>query len=164
MYKSSFKRYFLSLFDKLKFIKPEITKSVYEQKGSCNDVKLRSGNTYCMAEIKVRMDCDLHTSVKYGPYCEFIKFAAIKRKAESIMRAKDIKIRLLYINFTKDGVAIYELKDIKKYVFEWKLLPESSVDKTLIDKYVAKLKNPIEIIKYSDYEIGSHGSFKISEK
>src|SRR3989304_2674761 len=103
-----------SLFDKLKFIKPEITKSVYEQKGSCNDVKLRSGNTYCMAEIKVRMDCDLHTSVKYGPYCEFIKFAAIKRKAESIM--------------------------------------------------VAKHKNTIEIIKYSDYEIGSHGSFKISEK
>ena len=153
----------IELFDFLSRNKPEFKHVHFMYEGCPYDIKGRSGNTLFIGEIKVRI-ANLDTTIRNGPYCEFLKWAGMKKQADKIERTKNIKIRLLYLNFVSDGIAIYELKDIKSELFEWKMLPESNLDFTLIDKYVTKLYDPIEIIRYSEINIGSHGTLKISEK
>lgn len=125
---------------------PNIKKYEFSPKGSAEDVRLNSGGTYYVSEIKVRSDCDLKTAIKYGPFVEKPKWYSIKRKKEKIERTKNIKINILYINFFKDGALIFELKDIKNQNWKWEMLPESYDDRTLVEKEVCALFNPIEII------------------
>ena len=136
------------LFEKFAANKPEIKPYVFSAPGSSEDIKMLSGSTYIMGEIKVRQDCSVDLSLKYGPFCEFLKWDPIRRKALKIEREKGIKVEIMYFNFLNDGVVVYHLKDIKNVTWSWELLPESNYNKTKIDKYVTKLQNPIEIIKY----------------
>jgi len=134
----------------------------WENPGSHNDLKILSGESNCLAEIKVR-NIDIQTTLKYHPYCEFTKWDGMRRKAIQIEREKNLKIQLLYIEFLIDGILIYELKDIKQAKWKWVELPDTSFDNNKIDKYVTELLNPIEIIKYEDIKtqsfplIGSSG-------
>jgi hypothetical protein len=136
-----------NLFNLLRTRKPEINPAVFTPRGSAEDVKMLSGETYFLAEIKVRQDFTIRQMLLQKPFCEFMKWDSIRRKKLKYERESGCKIELLYINFLRDGVCIYKLGDIKQAKFFWEWLPESNEDKTPIEKYVTLLDNPLEVIK-----------------
>ena len=123
-----------------------INKSKEMHVKSSFDFGIQSGATFYMCEVKARLKCTTNISLKYGPYLEKIKLDGMMAEKEKIEKETGKKINMLYFNFDLDGLLIYELVD--KYNWITKKLPKDDIDKTIIDKQVVELFNPIEQINY----------------
>lgn len=108
------------------------------------DVKMKSGSTFFMSELKVRSDRNLSYFEKYGPYLELKKIEGMWREREKIVDGGITNIKMLYINFAIDGYQVFNLEEPWKYKFEWRLLPKNNYEPgILIWKLVAELFTPI---------------------
>ncbi len=113
------------------------------------DVKMLSGETYIIGEIKVRKDRDIDFFLKFGAYLEFIKVNGIEYEQQRIQQINKIDTEKYYFNFCSDGVLIYKLEQPHHYNFTWKYLPANNfTPEVKIWKLVHNLMNPVEIIRY----------------
>ena len=113
------------------------------------DVKMQSGDTYCISEIKVRKDRDMEFFNKYGAYLELTKANGMWKEKEYIKEKNDVDVKMMYFNFASDGLQIYHLNEPWTYTFYWKYLPKDNFDPSIkVWKMVADLKNPVEQIKF----------------
>lgn len=112
------------------------------------DVKLQSGDTYYMAEVKIRSDYNTSFFEKYGPYLEYKKINGMFTQKNYIKKTKNLDVDMLYYNFTKDGLQIFLLKEPWHYKFDWEYLPINNYEPNKKEwKLVSKLNNPVETIK-----------------
>lgn len=130
-----------------------IKKYVFTPLNHSYDVKMRSGQTYFIAETKVRQEYSSDFFLKHGPYLEFIKGYQMDLEKRFIKRIKKTEVKMLYYNFSSDGLQIYEIEDLWNYKFDWKLLPKDNVNKELVWKMVTELKNPIETLKLNTNDL-----------
>lgn len=107
-----------------------------------------SGATECLVEVKVRTQ---YTSTQInnwgGAYIEFNKLEGIRQHLDEM----NIKLPVYYFNFFQDCLHIYEI-DLDPTMYSWSLkkLQKDDFDKgKKVYKFVAPLKKPIEILKYS---------------
>lgn len=113
------------------------------------DAQMKSGDTYCLCEVKVRQDKDMAFFEKYGPFLELKKIEGLWKEKERIKKEKGIDMQMLYFNFASNGLQIYYLNEPWTYKFEWRLLPKDNYEPhILVWKMVSTLINPQEIIKY----------------
>lgn len=111
------------------------------------DVKMQSGDTYCIAEIKVRSEKDCSYFEQYGPFLEFKKIEGMWKEKEKIKEEKGIDVQMLYLNFAKNGVQIFYLDEPWRYEFKWRFLPKDNFDTSIKTwKLVHELKNNQETI------------------
>jgi hypothetical protein len=111
------------------------------------DVNFLSGNTWCIGEIKVRVDKSINFFETYGPFLELTKIEGMYKKKLELESKYNRKITMLYINYTFDGLQIFYLNEPWTYKFEWKELPANNYDNTKKWKMVASLKNATETIR-----------------
>lgn len=111
------------------------------------DAQMKSGNTYCLCEIKVRKDKDMDYFDKYGPFLELKKIEGMWREKERIKREKGVDMQMLYFNYSSNGLQIYYLNEPWKYNFSWMLLPKDNYEPHIkVWKMVSELKNSQEMI------------------
>ena|SRR5258706_16211055 len=120
-----------------------------KQQYSRYDLKMCSGNTYFLGEIKNRQySAAFFKSNK--PYIEMQKLASMVCEQKTILERKKVNVNLLYLNFTVDGfVQIYSLKGVNSYTWALKELPvDDFTPNVLVWKLVAELtEEPIETVK-----------------
>jgi predicted DNA binding CopG/RHH family protein len=112
------------------------------------DVKLRSGSTLMMGEIKVREEYGLSFFERNGAFLELKKIEGMAREQKKLLADNNLHVDLYYFNFCKDGIQIFQLKQPHEYKFDWEFLPINSETPHIKEwKMVSKLNNPIETIK-----------------
>jgi hypothetical protein len=113
------------------------------------DAKLKSGDTYFLAEIKVRPEYNFDFFQLQGSMLEETKLRGMWAQKLDIEASKGIKLRMLYFTFSNSGLLIYELSDPDDYEFTTKRLPIDNFDTSrMVYKAVHNLFNPIEVIRY----------------
>ena len=112
------------------------------------DNYITSGATDFLAEIKVRTDYSFEQIERFGgSFLEFTKLEGIRQ----FKQLNKINDKILYFNFYKSSMVIYELDDdASNYQWQMKWLPKNDFDSTKVWKWVTCLnkKDIIEIIKY----------------
>jgi len=112
------------------------------------DAQMKSGDTYCLCEVKVRQDKDMAFFEKFGPFLELKKIEGLWKEKDRIKKEKGIDMQMLYFNFASDGLQIFYLNEPWSYKFDWRLLPKDNYEPhILVWKMVHSLKTPQEIIK-----------------
>lgn len=112
------------------------------------DAKMKSGDTYCITETKVRPDKNCAYFQQYGPFLEYKKIDGMYKEKQRILDQNGIDVTMMYFNFAQDGLQIFYLQEPWKYEFKWRLLPKDNFEPHIkIWKLVTELKNNQETIK-----------------
>lgn len=129
---------------KIKNITNEKTTNPYE----CFDNYLYSGGSRFIVEIKVRTNYSYEEIKSFGgSYLEFKKIESIRQFKE----ANVLNDKILYINFYKDCVVIYQIHtSMNRYDWDLKYLQKNDYDKTNEYKFITELQDDDinEIIYY----------------
>lgn len=112
------------------------------------DVKMLSGNTYCIVEVKSRQDKDMAFFERYGPFLELKKIQGMYDEQQRILSNTGIETQMMYFNYASDGVQIFYLQEPWNYNFTWRYLPRDNYNVNIKEwKMVADLEYPTEILK-----------------
>ena len=111
------------------------------------DVSMLSGTSYIIAENKTRLDVTNELVLKHGPFLELKKIEGMQAERDRIEQEFNIKPLMFYINYVKDAIQLFRLKEKHQYDFFWKLLPKDNITPEILEyKMVTKLFGVEEII------------------